>query len=428
MIEIDFGVKWVGNSAIEHEESQMSKIKRGKTRVKGFTDEEMDFQLLRQMGSSSFGAASVGECLSLASRIKDGDPVSWVEEFLKLAEWQQKDAHKRASKGHTASARDQFLKACNSFRAAEYYTSCLDPNHQKLGMQARYCFREAMDNLWHTFEEHLLTYKSIDLPVYFMSPSPYEQKRKTLLIVSGFDGTLEEEYFMRGYTALERGYNVVLFAGPGQMDVFRFYTGTHFEPDFENPTKTVIDFIQDRPEVDMERLALMGISFGGYFAARATSREPRVKALIANSPILNLHNYLTAFAGYDPAEAPDDQNFALKDLPEIPEDIMTPEEKARTENLMIRFGQPTFKDTFIYLKDFTVGDAISNIRCPSLALVGSGEGEEPEKQCNEFVEKVSGRVTKHIFTEVEGADSHCQIGNPSFSAAVSLDWLDEIFD
>ncbi len=406
----------------------MAEINRSKTRVKGFRDEEMDFQLLRQMGSSSFGGASVGECLSLANRAQDGSPASWVEEFTKLAQWQQKDAHKRASKGHTASARDQFFKACNSYRAAEYYTSCLDPSHQKLGMQARYCFKDAMDNLWHTFEEHLLTYKSIDLPVYFMSPSFSEQKRKTLLIVSGFDGTLEEEYFMRGYAALERGYNVVLFAGPGQMDVFRFYTGTHFEPDFENPTKAVIDFIQDRPEVDMNRLALMGISFGGYFATRAAAHESRIRALIANSPILNLHDYLAAFCGYDPATAPDDMNFKLEDIDQIPDDSMSPQQKSMSENLMIRFGQPSFKDTFMYLNNFIIGDSISNIKCPSLALVGSGEGEEPERQFNDFADKVSGPTTKHKFADFEGADTHCQVGNPSYSAAVMLDWLDEIFD
>lgn len=406
----------------------MAEISRSKTRVEGFSNEEMDFQLLRQLGSTSSSGASVGECLAIAERIKDGYPQSWVEEFTKLAQSQQKDAHKRAMKGHTVSAREQFFKACNSFRAAEYYTSCHDPNHQKLGMQARNCFKEAMDSAWHTFEDHLLTYKSIDLPVYFMSPSPHEQKRKTLLIVSGFDGTIEEEYLMRGYAALERGYNVLLFAGPGQMDVFRFYTGTHFEPDFENPTKTVIDFIQDRPEVDMDKLALMGISFGGYFATRAASHEPRIKALIANSPIINLHDYLAAFTGYDPAQAPEELNFSLDDLPEIPDDVMDSEQKSRSENLMVRFGKLTFKDTFTYLNEFVIGDAISKIKCPSLALVGSGEGGEPEKQYNEFCENVSGPVTKHKFTELEGADTHCQVGNPSYAAAVAFDWLDELFD
>ncbi len=406
----------------------MAEISRSKTRVKGFSNQEMDFQLLRQLGSSTYGGASVGECLALTNRINDGSPASWVEEFTKLADSQQKDAHKRAMKGHTVSARDQFFKACNSYRAAEYYITCSDPDHQKLGMQSRYCFKEAMDMMWHTFEDHLLTYKSIDIPIYFMSPSPHEQKRKTLLIVSGFDGTLEEEYLMRGYAALERGYNVVIFSGPGQMDVFRFYSNTQFEPDFENPTKTVIDFIESRPEVDVDRLAFMGISFGGYFSARATAYEPRIKALIPNSPIINLHNYLSAFCGYDPAEAPDDMNFRIEDLPEIPDDIISGQQKSMAEGLMLRFGQPTFKDTFIYLREFVVGDAISNIKCPCLALVGSGEGGEPRKQYKEFCEGVSGPVTKHEFTEFEGADTHCQVGNPSYAAAVALDWLDELFD
>ena len=406
----------------------MSEIKRGDTRVKGFTDEEMDFQLIRQMGSSSFTGASVGECLAIAGRIKDGDPGSWSMEFKKLAQWQQKDAHKRASRGHTKSSRDQFLKASNSYRAAEYYTSCLDPEHRELGLKARQCFEEAMHNLWHTFEETMLTYKNIELPVYFMTPGQDVTERKTLLIVSGFDGTLEEEYLMRGFPALERGYNVALFAGPGQMDVFRFYTGTRFEPDFENPTKTVVDYITERPEVDTGRIALMGISFGGYFATRAAAHVPEIKALIANSPILRLHDYLTAFIGYDPAEAPDDMNFTIEDLPEIPDEEFPPERKLASENLIARFGERSFKDTFVYLREFDVGDAVENITCPSLALVGEGEGGEPERQFSEFAEKAAGPVTKHKFTSLEGADTHCQVGNPAYAAAVALDWLDEIFD
>ena len=406
----------------------MAEITRSKTRVKGFENDEMDFQLMRQLGSASFGGASAGECLSAAARIKDGDPGSWVDEFEKLARWEQKDAHKRASKGHTTSARDLFLKASNSFRAAEYYTSPLDPGHRDLGIKSRDCFIEAMKYVWHTFEEEMLTYKNIELPVYVMTPSPEAQKRKTLLIVSGFDGTLEEEYLMRGYPALERGYNVVHYAGPGQMDLYRFFTNTHFEPDFENVTKTVIDFIIDRPEVDPSKIALMGISLGGYFSTRSAAHEPRIKALIPNSPILNLHDYLSAFIGYDPAEIPDEQNFTVEDIPGIPDEVFPPETKSRTTNLIVRFGQPTFRDTFIYLREFTVGDAIKNIKCPCLALVGSGEGGEPEEQFNEFAEKVPAPVTKYQFTEFEGADTHCQVGNPSYAAAVALDWLDEVFD
>lgn len=68
----------------------MSDISRGDIRVKGFTDSEMDFQLIRQLGSSSYKAASVGECLNIANTMKNEDPEEWVRQFERLAEWQKR--------------------------------------------------------------------------------------------------------------------------------------------------------------------------------------------------------------------------------------------------------------------------------------------------------------------------------------------------
>jgi hypothetical protein len=79
---------------------------------------------------------------------------------------------------------------------------------------------------------------------------------------------------------------------------------------------------------------------------------------------------------------------------------------------MVRFGRPSLKETFLYLREFTVGEAISQITCPSLALVGTGEGSESEKQHKEFCAKISGPVASHMFT----------------AAVVTLDWLDDLFD
>jgi hypothetical protein len=43
----------------------MADIQRSPTQVKGFEDAEMDFQLIRQMASSAYGAASVGDGLRM---------------------------------------------------------------------------------------------------------------------------------------------------------------------------------------------------------------------------------------------------------------------------------------------------------------------------------------------------------------------------
>jgi hypothetical protein len=55
------------------------------------------------------------------------------------------------------------------------------------------------------------------LPGYFMRPPVSAvQPRKTVIVLTGFDGTAEELYFQTGAAALERGWNVLLAEGPGR--------------------------------------------------------------------------------------------------------------------------------------------------------------------------------------------------------------------
>lgn len=402
----------------------MSDISRGGICVKGFESPEMDFQLLRQLGSTSYGGASVGECLNIANQIPHGTPERWVDAFERQANWQKEDGIARLEKNHIISGREQLIKACNSFRAAEYFSPCLSAHHRQLGLLSADCFSMAIGSMNLHFERHSIPYKNIDIPTYFISPANDGVKRKTIMIVSGFDGTLEEEFLMRGMAGVERGFNVIHFAGPGQMDVFRKFPNTYFEPDFENVVKNVIDFYAFRQEVDLDSLALLGVSIGGYFATRAASFESRIKALIANSPVLDVHAYMTSFANMDPAEMPDQDDFRLEDLPDIPEDEFPVELKAQSEQLMVRYGRHSFKKTFAYLKAFHVGDALANIKCPALAMIGESEGGEPRQQYETFREQV--RADSYEFSDFEGAGSHCQVGNVSFANAVMYDWLETV--
>lgn len=403
----------------------MSNISRSKTRVTGFNDPEMDFQLIRQLGVCSASASSIGECLYLASQIDDGQPDTWVKHFEDLAIRQEQDAKHRLSKNHPISAKKLFYKACNSFRAAEYYTPCSSAKHRELGMASKRCFLAAIDLQGYYFKQFEIPFKSISLPCYLFS-NQVKLADKTLIIVSGFDGTLEEEFFFRGLDALERGYNVLLMAGPGQMDVFRMHPDTYFEPDYESPVSTVLDYLQKNLNHSFNHLSLMGISFGGYFATRAAIYEPRIKALIANSPIVNLYDYLATFTQMDPCnDIPDEEDFTISDLPHIPDAEMSQQLKAQTEQLMFRFGKRSFKNTFKYMKAFNVRDELSKLSIPSLSLCGEGEGSEPLNQFNEFIAATGS--DSFLFTLEQGADSHCQVGNADFANAIVYDWLDELY-
>jgi hypothetical protein len=83
--------------------------------------------------------------------------------------------------------------------------------------------------------------------------------------------------------------------GPGQAGFLRFHPDVAFRPDYEVPVGEMIGHALSRPEVDPRRLALYGISFGGYFASRAAAYDARVKAPVANSPVPGLHAYIVGF-------------------------------------------------------------------------------------------------------------------------------------
>ena len=406
-----------------------SSLERGRTRVVGFADAEMEFQLIRQMGAARYGGAAVGECLALAQRIESGMPASWVSTFADAAARQEADAQQRAARGHAVSAHDQYLVASNSYRAAEYYCGIADPRHAQLGLRSRACFLAAMQLHGHPFEALTLVLDGTPLPAYRVRPaSAGDAPCKTLMIVSGYDGTLEETYLAYGRAALERGYQLLLFAGPGQMDTMRWHPHLAFMPETERVAALALDYLLARPDTDAARLALMGISFGGYFATRMAVHEPRIRALIANSPIVDLHAYMVSFVGFDPAQLPDAEDFRLADIDHIPDSVAPPQTREMMRNLILRFGQDSFKRTYQRLRDFRVdGEGLARIRCPALGLVGSGEGAEPLAQHARFLRHVAG-AEGHVFGPEEGAEGHCQSGNLAFSAAVALDWLDEALD
>src|SRR5438067_11539655 len=72
---------------------------------------------------------------------------------------------------------------------------------------------------------------------------------------------------------------VLAIDGPGQGEM-EFEYPLRF--DYEVPIRYAIDYLESRQDVNAERVGLMGVSLGGYFAPRAAAFEPRVNAVIGN--------------------------------------------------------------------------------------------------------------------------------------------------
>jgi pimeloyl-ACP methyl ester carboxylesterase len=405
--------------------AQQDGVTRSATRVRGFADPEMDFQLLRSLGVANSMGAAVGEIFAAVRDITDGDPRTWPPAFAALGDRTRSVARSVLPK-HPVSARDHFQRASMYYRAAEYYEDPVSDTARAHGLASRDAFLEAVKLLPWNAEVLQIPFEHVWLPGYFLQPASTDTRpRKTVIVLTGFDGTGEELYFQTGQAALERGWNVLLAEGPGQTGFLRFHPDVGFRPDYEKPVGAMIDYALSRRDVDPQRLALYGISYGGYFASRAAAHDRRIKALVANSPIPDLRAYVVGFVGPEMAAHP--PPLKLEEIDPIPDQQLPPGLRLSLKMSLRRFGVDSVAAWLERLRAFRIGDALQDIRCPCLALVGEGEGSVAMELFESFTRGVSGPVTQRIFTAAEGADTHCQLGNLPLSNAVIYDWLDDVF-
>ena len=109
-----------------------------------------------------------------------------------------------------------------------------------------------------------------------------------MIAAGGNDSSGEEIFIVTGFGAVpHHGYNYFTFEYPGHRGALHLNPGAIKRPDVEVPFRAAIDLLENLPGVD-ERIALAGFSYGGYVATRVAMCEDRVKAVIADGPIVNL--------------------------------------------------------------------------------------------------------------------------------------------
>jgi dipeptidyl aminopeptidase/acylaminoacyl peptidase len=233
-----------------------------------FQDPTFSLQLLRAISETYNKGADIGECLSTAYRIKEGDFESWHIEWLKTAKRVHKYADECLALGHKISAREAFLRASNYYRVAEFLLiDAEDPRIQTTWRMSKQCFAEAAKLFSPRFEPVQIPYEGTSLPgyLYRVDEEKYDKRSRPILIAhGGFDSTLEELYTSAAAPVLERGYNCLTFEGPGQGGVIRTQK-IPFRYDWEKVISPVVDYALTRlgDIVDPKRMALMGISMGG---------------------------------------------------------------------------------------------------------------------------------------------------------------------
>jgi 2,6-dihydroxypseudooxynicotine hydrolase len=206
-----------------------------------------------------------------------------------------------------------------------------------------------------------------------------------LVMAPGLDSTKEE---LHAYEEpfLARGIAVLAIDGPGQGEA---EYDIPICGDYERAASAVVDWIETRDDLDRERVAIWGVSLGGYYAPRAAAFEKRLKACIALSgpfdwaqiwdglPELTRETFRARSHSKDPAEA-----------------------KARAAEL-------------------SLASCAKRIRCPLLIVAGRQDRLVPAAHAERLAKAVSGPV-ELLMVEDGGHNAN---NRPYRYRSRSADWL-----
>ncbi len=389
-----------------------------------FDDAQFDFQTLRLLGSAASGDAEAGEVLSTAYRVREGDFESWTAEWLKTARRVHAIAERSIERGHKVSAREAYLRASNYYRAAEFYLhgNPSDPRILDFSRSARACFEQALDLTPVPAERVAIPYQATTLPGYFYRADGAGARAPTLIVHTGYDGT-QEELRATAMAAAARGINCLTFEGPGQGVVIR-EQGLGFRSDWEAVVTPVVDHALGLPAVDPERVALLGISFGGYLAPRAAAFEHRLAACIANGGVFDFMAPRLP-AGMSRQAAIDWVRSDPAGADEVMRAMMAASTDSRwgIQNGMFTFRASSPADYFLRALDYTLENIAEKIICPTLVIDSEGDRWYPG-QARQLFDALTCDKTFLVFTAEEGAEDHCQVGSPLLSAERMFDWLE----
>jgi dienelactone hydrolase len=400
-----------------------------------FASPDFDGEIKRSLGKVWCQMASVGEVLACAHRITDGDMRSWRDEFADLAARTAAGAAAAESHGHTRSAHMAWLRACEYHRQSFFFDRHVPGSDVVAAGWAaqRDAFVRAMAHSPIHCEAVELPYDGdVTLGGYLLRPPGAVRPRPTVVLPGGFDGTAEEMWSLGAAGALARGWNAVMFDGPGQGGSL-YRQRLVFRHDYEAVLGPVLAWVRARHEVDDTRVVLMGRSFGGYLVPRAAANlagpagpdaliadpgQPDTASLIAAKAAIEAPGVdMNALVGAGNAAA---ITAALDGVVNGPDPLASFFWTSR----MATFGTATVGDFVLAAQAYVVDPAA--ITVPTVVTVAEADILAGEAQAM-FDALGAAERTLLAFSVADGAGDHCEALNEELFEQRAFDWVDEVW-
>jgi pimeloyl-ACP methyl ester carboxylesterase len=293
--------------------------------------------------------------------------------------------------GREALSNEQFVSAGEHLqRAGVYYHFAKFLFVQDLAqMKAAHekaieCRKLALPHLRPVGERVEMPYLGKSLAGILRKPLGVERP-PVLVFCCGLDSCKEEtDSYEQPFLA--RGIATLVFDGPGQGEGEYEFA---IRGDYEVAGKAVVDYLTGRDDLNPHRIAIGGISLGGYYAPRVAAFDPRIKACLALG-------------------GPFDWADSWDALPELTREAFRVRSKCETQD-----------DALEHAATLTLRDVAQRITCPIYIMNGRQDRIVPAADAERLAREVSGPKTLNLIDD----GNHIANNRPYRWRPQCADWL-----
>lgn len=361
-------------------------------------------------GMAPYGAVALGEIDEVCARLvsRQSEPDAWEEEWCRMGARLEKVADAAEAAGHKLTAGNYYLRAGMYYFTGERFM-WPGPRKRELGRKSLELQNKGLLRRHPNIEQVEVRFENTSLPALFMKSPSAGPRAPTVVVFDGMDNCKEMSVLFNGLEFAARGWHTLAIDGPGQGESLRL-RDMYARHDYEGAGGAAYDYVAQRPDVDPKRVAVMGYSFGGYYAARVAAFEKRYAAGVAFAA---LHWDLAAW------------QREIKRRHEA-----DPKNTAQSAfHFRWIMGHIDDADAAITKAEgFSLADVAPQITRPFLVIHAEEDKIVPVASAHKLFEAI-GSPRKHlkILTAEDGSVYHAQADNRQVGVDYIADWLDDTF-
>ncbi|CAH0157058.1 alpha/beta hydrolase family protein [Pseudomonas brassicacearum] len=252
-----------------------------------------------------------------------------------------------------------------------------------------------------------IPYAGKTLAGLFVAAKNRQDGAPCVVLANGLDSFKEMIYGSGIQDALaERGISSVVIDQPGTGEALRLHGMTALI-EAEVWAGAVIDYLEQRDDVDSNNIGMCAWSLGGYYSPRAAAMEKRFKLCVAWGANFNwgeLQKRRLAREGDTP-------------VPHY------------WDHVQWVWGKPTLREFMSFSEGITLAPVIDKITVPFLVVHGDADRQIPREYAHQQYDGAINSPKRELkfFTRHEGGIQHCSADNMTNVRDYIADWVAETF-